>query len=140
MLSARTAGYATTAHCLSSASRSRHQQFTRESSDNSSISPRGTINDLSTSLATVTAPIGFCSNPFNYVMLSILIDFLFQCYFYVSWCCRFSKATLRILARFPVTNMFEECIVATIVRIVPVAYKYGVALRLELLGCYNEVE
>ncbi|XP_071808980.1 lactadherin-like [Asterias amurensis] len=43
-------------------------------------------------------------------------------------------------SRFPITNMFEECIVATIVRVVPVAYKHGVALRLELLGCYNEVE
>ncbi|XP_033644318.1 uncharacterized protein LOC117303959 [Asterias rubens] len=43
-------------------------------------------------------------------------------------------------AKIPVTNMFDQSIMATIVRIETVAYKHGIALRLELLGCYTEVE
>ena len=43
-------------------------------------------------------------------------------------------------ARTPVTNMFDQSIVATIVRIMPVAYEIGVGLRLELLGCQIKVK
>ncbi|XP_071808986.1 lactadherin-like [Asterias amurensis] len=43
-------------------------------------------------------------------------------------------------ARTPVTNMFDQSIVATIVRILPVAYKHGICLRLEMLGCQTKVK
>ncbi|XP_038060959.1 lactadherin-like [Patiria miniata] len=38
----------------------------------------------------------------------------------------------------PVTNMFDGSVVATLVRIEPTQWNYGVALRLELLGCHRD--
>ncbi|XP_038061809.1 retinoschisin-like [Patiria miniata] len=38
----------------------------------------------------------------------------------------------------PVTNLFDESVVATVVRIEPTAWEGGVALRLELLGCRRD--
>ncbi|XP_038058774.1 lactadherin-like [Patiria miniata] len=38
----------------------------------------------------------------------------------------------------PVTNLFDESVVATLVRIEPTEWQTGVALRLELLGCRRE--
>ncbi|XP_038060576.1 lactadherin-like [Patiria miniata] len=35
----------------------------------------------------------------------------------------------------PVTNLFDESVVATVVRIEPTKWQFGVSLRLELLGC-----
>ncbi|XP_038060598.1 lactadherin-like [Patiria miniata] len=38
----------------------------------------------------------------------------------------------------PVTNLFDECVVATVVRIEPTESHGGAALRLELLGCRRD--